>query len=129
MLGSDYANAVGCAQGQKDLHDFPNAYLVLFLGGVDGEPQAVCGLKHVNAQDVELGKLYCKPSGHGHGFGRKLTRATIGHAKTLGYARLVLSTEPIMKHAIALYTDMGFQSIENYQCGVSGCSRFMGLEL
>lgn len=144
MLATDYGNAVGCAQGQEDLNDFPKAYQALFLGtlaevtlaggtltevALARTPRAVCGLKHINTMDAELGKLYCQAEGRGHGFGRKLTHMAMEHAKSLGYTRLVLSTEPIMKHAIHLYTDMGFLPIENYQCGPSGCSRFMGIEL
>lgn len=133
MLGHEYGNAVGSAQGQDDLDDFPQAYLALFIGKCAGVPRAACSLKHINAgagdRDAELGKLYCRPSGRGHTFGRKLTEAAIAHARSLGYARLVLSTEPIMKHAISLYADMGFERIEKYACGRSGCSRFMGIEL
>lgn len=129
VLATEFDNAVGCAQGQADLKDFPNGYLALFLGTLDGVPYAACGLKRINDEDCELGKLYCQPEGRGHALGTKLTKTVIIHARNKGYKRLVLSTEPVMEHAIKLYTALGFQPIDKYLQTQSACSRFMGLGL
>ncbi|PHR91498.1 MAG: hypothetical protein COA69_09870 [Robiginitomaculum sp.] len=129
VLETEFDNAVGCAQGQQDLEDFPNGYLALFLGTLEETPYAACGLKHINDEDCELGKLYCQPEGRGHALGIKLTKAVIVHARNLGYKRLVLSTEPVMEHAVKLYTGLGFQPIDKYMQTQSACSRFMGLGL
>lgn len=129
ILDVEYGNTIGCAQGQEDVHDFPNVYLALFLGHVDGVARAACGLKHISENDAELGKLYCQSAGRGQALGRRLTETAMVHAKSLGYTRLVLSTETVMKHAIALYVDMGFTRIEKYMSGQSGCSQFMGIKL
>jgi len=128
-LKTDFGNELGCAVGQEDIRDFPQTYLALFLAKFDGAPVAACGLKRINAGDCELGKLYCRPAGRGQALGRQLTEATLNHARSLGYKRIVLSTEPSMKHAGRLYTAMGFKDVAKYMPGQSGCSRFMALSL
>ncbi len=129
VLNTEFNNQVGCASGQEDLDDFPTAYVALFVAFLEGEPVAACGLKQSNSSDGELSKLYCKPQGRRHGFGRALTQSVMDHARSLGYQRLVLSTEPVMAQAINLYQDMGFVSIPKYDAGQSACSRFMGIIL
>lgn len=129
VLGTEFDNKVGCANGQEDLQDFPDAYVALFLASLEGEPIAVCGLKRINSSDCELSKLYCKSQGRRHGFGRALTQNAVDYARNLGCKRLVLSTEPVMAQAINLYQDMGFIPIPKYAAEQSGCSKFMGLTL
>ena len=129
VLKTDYDNTIGCAAGQDDMAEFPGCYTALLLAKNDGGAVAACGLKHINERDYELGKLYCRPSGRGHGLGRRLTEAALEQARSRNYQRLVLSTEPVMKHAIKLYGAMGFKDTKNYACGNGGCSRFMAYDL
>ena len=129
VLKTDFNNAVGCASGEEDVQGFPDAYVSLLLAKVSGAPMAACGLKHISANDCELGKLYCRPEGRGNALGQKLTNAAIEQARALGYGRLVLSTEPVMKHAALLYEAVGFKDITNYAPSGDGCSRFMALDL
>ena len=129
VLKIDFSNEVGCAAGQEDIEGFPDNYEALLLAKVNGEAIAACGLKRINDKDCELGKLYCRSAGRGQSLGRRLTKAALGHARTQGYKRLVLSTEPVMKHAGRLYLSMGFEDVDNYACEGGGCSRFMALAL
>ncbi len=128
-LQTDFGNALGCAVGHEDIKDFPQSYLALFLAQNGDTSFAACGLKRISSEDCELGKLYCRPAGRGQALGRQLTEATLNHARSLGCKRLVLSTEPSMKHAGHLYTAMGFKDVAKYTPGQSGCSRFMALTL
>jgi len=96
---------------------------------LDNKPVAACGIKRVNDRDCELVRLYCRPEGRGHQLGRKLSEAAQTYVKFDGCTRLVLSTEPIMKHAVRLYKDMGFVDIKNYADAPSACSKYMALEL
>ena len=129
VLKTDYGNTIGCAAGQDDMAEFPGNYMGLFLAAIDGAPVAGCGIKHVNDQDCELGKLYCRPAGRGMALGKRLTQAALEHARRNSYKRLVLSTEPVMKHAVKLYKSLGFVDVQNYACGNGGCSRFMAYDL
>jgi len=128
-LGTEFDNKVGCADGHADMQNFPQNYKALFLAKLDNEPVAACGLKRVNDKDCELVRLFCRPQGRGHNLGRKLSEAAQAYVKSEGCTRLVLSTEPIMKHAVRLYKDMGFVDIENYADAPSACSKYMALEL
>ncbi len=128
-LQTEFGNEIGCADGHADMQGFPGNYKALLLASIDAIPVAACGVKRVNAKDCELVRLYCRPEGRSHGLGRKLSQAVQDYAKAEGYARLVLSTEPMMKHAVKLYTSMGFKDIENYADAPSACSKYMALEL
>lgn len=128
-LEIDYNNEVGCSDGHADMQDFPSNYTALFLAKLDNAPVAACGIKRVNDKDCELVRLYCRPDGRGHRLGRKLTEAAQAYVKSDGCTRLVLSTEPVMKHAVRLYKYMGFVDIKNYADAPSACSKYMALEL
>ena len=128
-LEVDYNNEVGCVDGHADMQDFPNNYKALFLAILDNEPVAACGIKRVNDRDCELVRLYCRPEGRGNNLGRKLSDAVQAYVKSDGCTRLVLSTEPIMEHAVRLYKNMGFVDIENYADAPSACSKYMALNL
>ncbi len=129
VLNTDFGKTVGCASSQSDMQDFPAQYAALFLAKLGGKAVAACGLIRVNEQDVELVRLYCRPEGRGHALGRKLSDAAQDYACTHGYKRLVLSTEPVMEHAVKLYKNMGFTDIKNYADAPSACSKYMGLAL
>ncbi|PHS37290.1 MAG: hypothetical protein COA91_10555 [Robiginitomaculum sp.] len=128
-LKTELGNEIGCADGQADMQNFPGNYKALLLASLDGVPVAACGVKRINAKDCELVRLYCRPEGRGHGLGRKLTAAAQDYVKADGCTRLVLSTEPMMKHAVKLYKSMGFKDIQNYANAPSACSKYMALEL
>ena len=128
-LSTDYDNKIGCAEGQADMLDFPTNYETLFLARLGEKPVAACGMKKVNRADCELVRLYCRPEGRGHKLGKRLTKAVCAHAQSKGYRRLVLSTEPVMTHAVRLYRSMGFADIDNYADAPSACSKYMGLDL
>ncbi len=128
-LEIDYNNEIGCADGHADMQHFPNNYEVLLLAKLDNVPLAACGVKRVNDQDCELVRLYCRVEARGQQLGRKLSEAAQAYARSNGYARLVLSTEPVMTYAVRLYRKMGFVDIENYADAPSACSKYMGLQL
>ena len=129
LLVEGYKIGGGCGDNTADLSDFPQSYKALFLARLGGDPVAACGVNHINIHDCELVKLFARPRARGHGLGQKLVRAVSAYARANGYARLVLSTEPVMRHAITLYRNCGFRDIENYADAPSACSRYMALDL
>ncbi len=128
-LKTELGNETGCADGHADMQNFPENYKALFLAILDGAPVAACGVKRINDKDCELVRLYCRPESRGYGLGRTLTKAAQDYARADGYTRLVLSTEPMMTHAVQLYTSMGFKDIENYATAPSACSKYMAVEV
>jgi len=125
VLGEDL-----CFQGtEREFADFPHTYEHLFLAKVDGDPVAACGLKQFSQTESELKRLYCRPSGRGHGLGRKLTQAAIDQSKIDGYSRMLLDTNRDLEAANAIYESMGFVDIEKYYENPLVCSRYMALDL
>ena len=129
LLKTDYQNACGYAQGVGEMKDFPDNHAELFMAFKEDRPVAACGLKHVNAQDIELVRLYCRPEARGEGVGRKLLDACRAYALDQKYKRLVLSTEPVMQAAIQLYKSYGFKEVSDYRSEGTACSKFMALDL
>jgi carbonic anhydrase len=73
------------------------------------------GLRRFADQVGEMKRLYIAPAARGKGAGRRLARAAIGEAASLGYRKLVLDTLPSMKEAQALYASLGFVSTAAYR--------------
>ena len=113
---------------EKEFADFPQTYDALFLGQLDGQPVAACGLKHFKPGICELKRLYCRPQARGPGIGLKLSQAVINKARELGYKHIYLDTDYGLTHANVVYEALGFQDIDKYYDNPMD-SRFMGLAL
>ena len=113
---------------EKEFADFPQTYDALFLGQLNGEPVAACGLKPFEPGIGELKRLYCRPQARGHGLGLKLSAAVVKKARSLGYKHIYLDTDYGLTHANAVYEALGFQDIEKYYDNPME-SRFMSLAL
>lgn len=61
--------------------------------------------------DVVLRMLAVDPAARRAGVGRKLTEAVVARARDLGARRVVLSSQPEMVAAHALYLSLGFQRV------------------
>ena len=71
------------------------------------------GLLPVGNGDVELRKMYVLPQARGKGIGRRLLEDLINTARKQGHARMLLDTASVLKEAIALYRNRGFEPYEN----------------
>lgn len=81
----------------------------------EGTTQVGCGaLRQLRPYVGEIKRLYVRPDSRGARLGRRITRALLNRARTLGYDRVVLDTLPNMKAAIAIYREMGFVPIRPY---------------
>ena len=74
-----------------------------------------CGaIKEIEAQTVEVKRMYTKPSIRGKGVGTKVLKALEQWAGELSYKRCILETGKKQPEAIALYLKNGFVPIANY---------------
>jgi putative acetyltransferase len=82
---------------------------------VDGEGQVVgsAGLRPYKNQNgqVELRKMYLKPSVRGRGLGRMLLERMLRKARELGFEEIWLETTSRFQDAIRLYESYGFVSV------------------
>jgi ribosomal protein S18 acetylase RimI-like enzyme len=67
---------------------------------------------YTGALDAYLEELYVVPERRGHGLGRALLEATMGHARERGAARIDLNTSEADAAALALYDSAGFTNRE-----------------
>jgi ribosomal protein S18 acetylase RimI-like enzyme len=77
----------------------------------------------------EMKRLYVAPEGRGLGLGKALVQAVMTEAKQLGYREVRLDTLPDMTEAIALYRQLGFQSIAPYYDTPVAGTLFLGRSL
>jgi ribosomal protein S18 acetylase RimI-like enzyme len=75
-------------------------------------------------------RLYLRPQFRGQGHGRALAERIIAEARQIGYTRMRLDTvEPIMKDAVAMYRNLGFEEIAPYRSNPIAGAMYMELRL
>ena len=87
-----------------------------FLVGFDDAGVPVCGggLKRLDAETVEIKRMYVAPEARGRGVAGTLLAALEDAARDLGYARARLDTGPEQPHAEQLYRAAGYEEIGNF---------------
>ena len=122
-----------CFQGfEKELAELPGDYAAprgrLLLGCDGNQPAGCVALRGLDAETCEMKRLYLRLEFRGQGAGRRLARAVIQEARTLGYKRMRLDTLAAMQEAKALYESLGFKRIEPYYHNPHPGTEFMELE-
>lgn len=121
--------SLGFQNTADEFKTFPDMYEALFLARIDGAVVGACGIKAFKPHIAELKRLYVLPSGRGHNFGERLTRAAITYSKDQGFEKVYLDTDPGLIHANGIYERLGFTDIKRYYGNPMGCSRYMALTL
>ena len=115
----------------KDLHAAYAARGGVFLVVVDenGAVVGAAGLARVDAHSAEIRKMYLRPEARGHGLGGALLRKLIARARDLGFQRIVLETNAVLKEAISLYQRFGFLRVPRPAHLASRCDQAYALDL
>lgn len=100
-----------------DLNDLERDYFAAggwFAVLVDetGALGGTVGLHRVDADRIELRKMYLRPGWRGRGLGKRLLSAAIDRARAGGWKTIVLETNSRLKDAIAMYRRAGFRRVE-----------------
>ena len=120
----EYAESLGfslCFQGfDHELAGLPGDYSPpgwrLLLAEYRGQPAGCVALHQLEPGICEMKRLYLRPQFRGKGLGRALADSIIAEARSIGYQRMRLDTiEPIMKDAVGMYRQFGFQEIAPYR--------------
>ena len=116
----------------SDLDDIEASYIK--RGGIfevletpGGKLLGTIGLFPVNAETVELRKMYFSPELRGKGVGKKTLLRVIERARELGFRRIYLETNSVLREAIGLYKKFGF--VETEEKHAARCDQAFFLEL
>jgi putative acetyltransferase len=110
-----------------EVADGRGAFLVAYEGG---NPLGCGAIRLLDADTVEIKRMYVMPGARRRGFGRRLLEALEAEARILGAKRIVLETGPRQPEAIALYSSCGFSEIAAFgEHQASPLSVFMGKEV
>lgn len=91
----------------------PGAY---FMVAVVGRTAVGCGaIEPVDADTVELKRMYVRPGHRGRGVARRLLSALEALTVSGGYARVRLETGIRQPEAIGLYESSGYDPIGSYE--------------
>ena len=97
----------------RDIADIEAHYIT--RGGIfelleneGGELLGTCGLYPMNAETVELRKMYFAPKLRGKGFGKMMMQRMIERARELKFKKIYLETATVLREAVALYEKFGF---------------------
>jgi putative acetyltransferase len=97
-----------------DLNDIEAGYikaggLFEILEDARGNLLGTVGLFPIDAETVELRKMYFDKSLRGRGFGKKTLERMIEQARELKFKRIYLETASVLREAIGLYEKYGFK--------------------
>jgi putative acetyltransferase len=101
----------------------------LLLSQSDGAPVGCVGVRDRGDGVCEMKRLYVRPAARGSGLGRALAEEIIARARALGYRRMVLDTLEILKPALELYRQLGFQRVDAYYANPLPGVVYLSLEL
>ncbi|MEO8850277.1 MAG: GNAT family N-acetyltransferase [Allobranchiibius sp.] len=72
------------------------------------------GTDEVEVGDVELKRMYVRPSRRREGHAAQLMAALEDHSRTVGFTRIILETGSPQAEAMAFYERSGFELIANF---------------
>jgi len=118
----------------KELAGLPGDYAPpegrLLLAIFDGQTAGCVALHKIENDVCEMKRLYVRPRFRGKGLGKALAERIIHEAREIGYKKLRLDTvEPVMRAAVAMYRQLGFQEIEPYLANPIEGALYMELQL
>jgi GNAT superfamily N-acetyltransferase len=101
----------------------------LLLCEDSGKWPGCVALRCIENSICEMKRLYVVPDYRGQGIGRILARSIIDEARKKGYEKMRLDTVATMNKARALYSSLGFYTIEPYRFNPIDGASYMELVL
>lgn len=100
--------------GAVDAEEMTAPRGTFLLAELDQAPVACGGVRRLSDAVAEIKRMYVAPSARGAGVGRALLARLEDEARALGCEVVRLDTGPRMTAALALYRDVGYREIADY---------------
>lgn len=114
-LDKDLEKIYGASQQQYDKYNIITNLTTVVLA-YENYTAIGCGcFKPIDANTVELKRMYVASGQRGKGIGALLLKALEQWASELGFYNMVLETGTLQPEAIHLYIKLGFNIIPNYE--------------
>lgn len=113
-LDSELNRRYGKAQADYDMHNVIDPIDTALVGYKDGVPIACGCFKKIDANTVEIKRMFVALNYRRRGFSSYILDALEVWARELGYTEARLETGKGQPEAIALYTKRGYAVIPNY---------------
>lgn len=110
----EYGLQPDSAGTDRDIADIETNYInrggvFEILEDADGNLFGTVGLYPIDAETVELRKMYFDKLLRGRGFGKRTLQRMIEKARELGYKKIYLETASVLKEAVGLYLFFNFK--------------------
>lgn len=123
---------IGTAYEDKETSKMYQSYQgekeVYYVLEVNGKVLGGAGLKQLNNykdEVCEIQKMYFSAKIRGKGYGKLIFKKCLEAAKQFGYKRCYIETTPLLKAAIHIYEEFGFEHLDkplgntgHYSCGI-----------
>ena len=103
----------GFDPGTKGYTD-PKDAGTFYLAWSDGGPIGCGALKRIDAETVEIKRMWVSPDARGQGVAKAILSALEAEAAKLGAARIILDTNKALSEAHAFYRKAGYREIARY---------------
>ncbi|MCD8544330.1 MAG: GNAT family N-acetyltransferase [Sulfurospirillum cavolei] len=104
----------GAMQAAYDRHNVIDPIETALVGYESSTPMACGCFKIIDAQTVEIKRMFVMPAYRRRGFSSRILAELESWACTLGYQRARLETGKSQPEAIALYRKCGYEVVENF---------------
>lgn len=104
----------GPDESEVDLSEFAPPLGRFLVGLLDGVPVVTGGWRRVDAEAVEIKRMYVVPSARGLGLARRMLAELEASAAVAAATRVVLGTGDQQPEAVALYESSGYAAIDGF---------------
>jgi putative acetyltransferase len=131
---NEYGLSSDLEGNDADLHDVVASYRdrggsFRVVTTVEGVVVGCGGLYPIDDREAEIRRMYLLPEARGVGIGRRLLEELISVAMERRFERVILETAAVLKQAISLYRQRGFEPVARRGSALRQCDQAYALQV